>query len=200
MVVQSRSFLPRNLRDMRGSSHPHSALSQEAKCTVDALKLDFLDLESISPRTISVFIFYFALTSLCLLASLVGRLISGGKMFMASTFIFLYITFLILGYLSSYFYQMILKRPNYILNSYVYAGMYSLVYLPVAMFIVSFRLEFVDFIAIFAFGMLAQYYLGGCLLKNYTFDTSKGQILFRVASFVFQYLLIFGAYFFVTRF
>ena len=81
------------------------------------------------------------------------------------------------------------REIDYDLLSYVYACMYSVIYIPAAIFLQA-LIPFLSFLFFFVVVMISQYYISMCLLKDYHFTSHKRQFLFWIASFVLQYAMV----------
>lgn len=199
MVVQNKSILPRTIAQGSPGRHARGLLSQEAQCMAQAYTLDPINLKEIRPSAVSV-VLYCALLSLeVAFAASVGALATKQTYLGLLPLTILFLILVLCNFANALIYRKILGRAEDLpFLAYVYACMYSIVYLPVPVF-VQYFLEPIGLIFVFAVTMVSQYYVSVCLLKDYQFSSSKQQFLFWVACFVLQYITLYAADIYVRQ-
>eukprot|EP00866_Antonospora_locustae_P000481 jgi/Antlo1/481/1467 len=189
-VEDKRGVIPRSISQDSSSMHSPGVFSQELRCMMKAYSLDPLEMRELRPSIIAI-VFYCALLSLetivmAILASFTGSTSYAGL----SAFLPVFFVLITFCFVSALVYRLILNREvDYDFLSYVYACMYSVIYIPAAIFLQA-LFPFLNFLFFFVVVMISQYYISMSLLKDYQFTSHKRQFMFWIACFVLQYATV----------
>lgn len=192
-IEDKQGVIPRSISQEASSVHQQGFFSQEMRCMMKAYSLDPLNLRELRPSVIAI-VSYFALLSLetvvmAVLASFAG----GASSSSLSAFFSVFFVLISFSFVCALIYRFILNRDvDYDFLSYVYACMYSVIYIPAAVFLQS-LFPFLNFLFFFVVVMISQYYISTSLLRDYRFTSHKRQFVFWIACFVLQYATVAAA-------
>lgn len=199
-VEDKRGVIPRSISQDASSLHSPGVFSQELRCMMKAYSLDPLDPRELRPSIIAI-VSYCALLSLETIVVAILASFAGGATYSGlSAFFTVFFVLIAFFFVSALVYRLIINREvDYDFLSYVYACMYSVIYIPAAVFLQA-LFPFLSFLFFFVVVMISQYYISTSLLRDYQFMSHKRQFVFWIACFVLQYATIAAAGMSVAKF
>lgn len=189
MVIQDKNVLPRTINQAT-SGAMNGPVKQEVECMREAYILRRLNLVTIRPRLAAVFIYCALIAMETILTCALASRTLGLRYPAAKDFGVVFSLLSLFSFFNAFVYKITLSRPmEFSYLSYVYACMYSVVYLPISVFLATY-FEFMNFIFIFATAMVSQYYIAVCTLNDYVFTSNKRRLLYWIVSYALQYAMV----------
>ncbi|KAM0676245.1 hypothetical protein GVAV_000208 [Gurleya vavrai] len=190
MVTEGRSFIPRNA--FNTSPESRSIVSQEMDCFVKSLQIEPIQMNHLNPKFIMTIIYPLLLTSILTGFLFLFSLTSYIKPLDLPSFIGVFGIIVFYSYFAGFAYKSFLRKTNdssYL--SYVYACMYSIIYLPIALSL-SVLLGMIGSILMFAMVLLTQYSVSNTLTLGHSFESQKRQFIFSLMVLVIQFVFLLG--------